>query len=91
MPKGTDLSVHSAKDLARFAASFNNRPRKKHGYMKPSESSLSFLHSPLESAGSALDMFGDGHAAGSETAARLRVAHPGGKTIARNQEDQDSF
>jgi transposase, IS30 family len=37
MPKGTDLSVHSAADLARFAASLNNRPRKTLGYMKPSE------------------------------------------------------
>ena len=37
MPKGTDLSAHSAKDLERFAASLNNRPRKTLGYMKPSE------------------------------------------------------
>jgi IS30 family transposase len=37
MPKGTDLSVHSAEDLARFAASLNNRPRETLGYMKPSE------------------------------------------------------
>jgi len=37
MPKGTDLSVHSAADLKRFAASLNNRPRKTLGYMKPSE------------------------------------------------------
>jgi IS30 family transposase len=37
MPKGTDLSVHSAKDLARFAASLNNRPRETLGFMKPSE------------------------------------------------------
>ena len=43
MPKGTDLSVHSAKDLERFAASLNNRPRKTLGYMKPSEKLAEFL------------------------------------------------
>jgi IS30 family transposase len=37
MPKATDLSVHSAEDLARFARSLNNRPRKTLGFMKPSE------------------------------------------------------
>jgi IS30 family transposase len=37
MPKGTDLSVHSAEDLDRFAASLNNRPRKALGFMKPSQ------------------------------------------------------
>jgi IS30 family transposase len=37
MPKGTDLSVHSAEDLARYARSLNNRPRKTLGFMKPSE------------------------------------------------------
>jgi transposase, IS30 family len=37
LPKGTDLSVHSAQDLARIAASLNNRPRKTLGFMKPSE------------------------------------------------------
>jgi IS30 family transposase len=35
--KGTDLSVHSAEDLARFATNFNNRPRETLGFMKPSE------------------------------------------------------
>jgi IS30 family transposase len=37
MPKGTDLSLHTAEDLARFAHSLNNRPRTTLGYMKPSE------------------------------------------------------
>ncbi len=36
-PTATDLSVHSAEDLARSAASLNDRPRKALGYMKPSE------------------------------------------------------
>jgi transposase, IS30 family len=37
LPKGTDLSVHSAGDIARIARSLNNRPRKTLGYMNPSE------------------------------------------------------
>jgi IS30 family transposase len=37
LPKGTDLSAHTAEDIARIARSLNNRPRKTLGYMKPSE------------------------------------------------------
>lgn len=37
LPKGSDLSVHSAEDLARIAASLNARPRKTLGFMTPSE------------------------------------------------------
>ena len=37
MPKGTDLSEHSARDLRRIARSLNDRPRKRLGYMTPSE------------------------------------------------------
>jgi len=37
MPKGADLSELSAEDLARIAASLNNRPRRTLGFMKPSE------------------------------------------------------
>jgi IS30 family transposase len=36
-PKGTNLAVHNADDLARIADSLNNRPRKALGYMTPSE------------------------------------------------------
>jgi IS30 family transposase len=37
MPKGTDLSVHSAKDLATIQRSLNDRPRETLGFMTPSE------------------------------------------------------
>jgi len=43
LPKGTNLSVHSADDLAGIARSLNNRPRKTLGYMTPSEKLAEFL------------------------------------------------
>jgi transposase, IS30 family len=37
LPKGTDLKVHSAADLAAIATELNNRPRKRLGYLTPAE------------------------------------------------------
>jgi len=44
MPKGTDLSLFSAKDLDQIAYSLNNRPRATLGFMKPSEKLTELLH-----------------------------------------------
>jgi IS30 family transposase len=37
MPKGTDLTKHSAADLRKFQRSLNGRPRETLGYMTPLE------------------------------------------------------
>ncbi len=37
LPKGTDLSTHSAEDLLAIQTSLNNRPRKTLDYLTPSE------------------------------------------------------
>jgi transposase, IS30 family len=43
MPKGTDLSVHSAADLRRFQRSINGRPRETLAWKKPEEKLAEFL------------------------------------------------
>ena len=43
LPKGTDLSVHTAADLAAVADELNDRPRKRLGYHTPREMLASLL------------------------------------------------
>jgi IS30 family transposase len=44
-PKGTDLSKHSAEDLAAVAAALNGRPRKTLAFRTPAEALNDLLHS----------------------------------------------
>ena len=46
-PKGTDLSVYSADDIARIQAELNLRPRKVLGWDSPAERLATLLESPL--------------------------------------------
>jgi IS30 family transposase len=44
-PKGTDLSAHSASDLAAVALALNTRPRKRLGWRTPAEALNALLRS----------------------------------------------
>ena len=46
MPKSTDLSVHSAADLAEIETKLNGRPRKTLGYLTPAEKLAELLAEP---------------------------------------------
>ncbi|MQB01542.1 MAG: IS30 family transposase, partial [Actinobacteria bacterium] len=48
-PKGANLRVHSAEDLAAVQAELNNRPRKVLGWTSPA-AALSALESPHQEA-----------------------------------------
>lgn len=45
-PKGTDLSVHTADDVARVQAELNQRPRKILGWDSPAERMATLLETP---------------------------------------------
>ena len=47
-PKGTDLSVHTADDIARVQAELNDRPRKTLGWDSPADRLTILLGSPAQ-------------------------------------------
>jgi IS30 family transposase len=47
LPKGTDLSVHTAADLTTIANELNDRPRKRLGYHTPSEMLATLINDDL--------------------------------------------
>jgi IS30 family transposase len=48
LPKGTDLSVHTAADLAAIADALNDRPRKRLGFYTPREAFAKLLTEDLD-------------------------------------------
>jgi IS30 family transposase len=51
LPKGTDLSVHSADDLARIAAALNRRPRETLGMKRPVEALTELISEHQQTTG----------------------------------------